>query len=150
DKSYHQKVIPAIFRKVLEERGYNDTHQGMDLGLRGGDLTEAIATIKWAGVDIESLALARARAHGIPCMLMDIAKSINFTEDAFDVVMRTEVLEHLPYPWITFSEVHRITKKGTGLFLGTVPLDYHLHRRYKVMRGKRLSGDPTHIHHFSL
>jgi hypothetical protein len=30
-----------------------------------------------------------------------------------------------------------------------VPIDYHLSRRWKVLRGKRLSGDPTHIHHFS-
>jgi hypothetical protein len=30
-----------------------------------------------------------------------------------------------------------------------VPLDYHLHRRWKVMRGKRLSGEQTHVHHFS-
>jgi SAM-dependent methyltransferase len=150
EKSYHQKKIPAIFKKELEERGYNSTHSGLDLGLRGGALTEAIGTVNWMGVDIDTLALARARERGIPCMVMDISKAISFKDNSFDVVMLTEVLEHLPYPWITFAEVHRVVKKGTGLFLGTVPLDYHLHRRYKVLRGKRLSGDPTHIHHFSL
>lgn len=150
DKSYHQKVIPAIFQKVLVEQGLGLGHLGVDLGLRGGALTEAIGTINWIGVDIDRKALERARSRGIPCLEMDIAKSIDFKDDAFDVVMLTEVLEHLPYPWITFAEVHRILKKGTGTFLGTVPLDYHLHRRFKVLRGKRLSGDPTHIHHFSL
>jgi hypothetical protein len=41
-------------------------------------------------------------------------------------------------------------KKKTGsVYVGSVPLDYHLHRRWKVLRGKRLSGEQTHVHHFS-
>ena len=33
--------------------------------------------------------------------------------------------------------------------MGSVPLDYHLHRRLKVLWGKRLSGEQNHVHHFS-
>jgi hypothetical protein len=64
--------------------------------------------------------------------------------------MMTEVLEHLPYPSITVREVHRILKKKpASAYVGSAPLDYHLHRRWKVLRGKRLSGEQTHVHHFS-
>ena len=62
----------------------------------------------------------------------------------------TEVLEHLPYPEVTVSEVHRILRGNpTSCFFGSVPLDYHLHRRMAVLRGKRLTDDPTHLRSFS-
>ena len=81
---------------------------------------------------------------------MDFTSAINFRDESFDVVMMTEVLEHLPYPSITVREVHRILKKKPGsTYVGSAPLDYHLHRRWKVLRGKRLSGEQTHVHHFS-
>ena len=81
---------------------------------------------------------------------MDFTAQIGMKDGKFDAVMMTEVLEHLPYPPISVREVHRILKKtGTSVFLGSVPLDYHLHRRWKVLRGKRLSGEQTHVHHFS-
>jgi ubiquinone/menaquinone biosynthesis C-methylase UbiE len=81
---------------------------------------------------------------------MDITFGIGFQDESFDAVMMTEVLEHLPYPSIIVREVHRILKKDPrSVYVGSVPLDYHLHRRWKVMRGKRLSGEQTHVHHFS-
>ena len=87
---------------------------------------------------------------GLACAEMDFTSAINFQNASFDAVMMTEVLEHLPYPAITVREVHRILKKNRGsAYVGSVPLDYHLHRRWKVMRGKRLSGEQLHIHHFS-
>ena len=81
---------------------------------------------------------------------MDFTSAINFRDESFDAVMMTEVLEHLPYPSITVREVHRLLKKKPGsAYVGSAPLDYHLHRRWKVLRGKRLSGEQTHVHHFS-
>jgi SAM-dependent methyltransferase len=78
---------------------------------------------------------------------MDITTAIDFKDRSFDVAVLTEVLEHLPYPTISVREARRILKPR-GAFLGSVPLDYHLHRRWAVMRGGRLTGDPTHLHHF--
>ena len=122
---------------------------GMDLGCRGGALTRQLCPrIQWSGVDIDRNAVKLANANGIPCCEMEITTAIDFKDQSFDVVALTEVLEHLPYPDISVREIHRILKKG-GAFLGSVPLDYHLHRRWSVMRGNRLTGDATHLHHFS-
>lgn len=122
---------------------------GVDLGCRGGALTKQLqAAVQWCGVDIDRNAIQLANQNGIPCCEMDISVAIDFTDRTFDVVVMTEVLEHLPYPPITVGEVHRILRPG-GAFLGSVPLDYHLHRRWAVLRGGRLTGDPTHLHHFS-
>ncbi|HSH92803.1 MAG TPA: class I SAM-dependent methyltransferase, partial [Roseimicrobium sp.] len=122
---------------------------GMDLGCRGGVVTRKLSkNVDWHGADIDRNAIALANQNGIPCTQMDISIALDFLDKSFDVVVMTEVLEHLPYPTITVREVHRILKPG-GAFLGSVPLDYHLHRRWSVMRGRRLTGDITHLHHFS-
>jgi len=108
-----------------------------------------VGLIRWIGVDIDAAAVETARER-IACAEMDFTAGISFRDESFDGVMMTEVLEHLLCPSITVSEVHRILKKNPGsAFVGSAPLDYHLHRRWKVMRGKRLSGEQLHVHHFS-
>jgi SAM-dependent methyltransferase len=124
---------------------------GVDLGCRGATLTQGLLPFgHWIGVDIDSAAVAAANQKGIPCREADISVAIDFLDDAFDAVCMTEVLEHLPYPSVTICEVHRILKKQPGsVFFGSVPIDYHLHRRFHVFRGGRLNADPTHLRSFS-
>jgi SAM-dependent methyltransferase len=146
----HEEIKSAFYRRCLEKSGHTRQSLGLDVGCRGGVLIKMVGLIRWIGVDIDPRALQVARDAGIPCAEMDFTSDIGFKDESFDVVMMTEVLEHLPYPSIIAREVHRILKKNPGsAYVGSVPLDYHLHRRWKVMRGKRLSGDQTHVHHFS-
>ena len=145
----HEEIKGPFYRRWLELNGHYRQNLGLDVGCRGGVLTEMVGIIRWIGVDIDPGAVAAARER-IACAEMDFTAGIDFRDESFDAVMMTEVLEHLPYPGITVGEVHRILKKKPGsAFVGSVPLDYHLHRRWKVMRGKRLSGEQLHVHHFS-
>ena len=149
-KGRHDDVKAAFYRKHLQARSHDSQSIGLDVGCRVGGMIKLVRTIRWLGVDIDPQALAVTRKAGIPCAEMDFTSSLGFRDESVDAVMMTEVLEHLPYPGITVSEVHRILKKKPGsAFVGSVPLDYHLHRRWKVMRGKRLSGEQLHVHHFS-
>ena len=137
-------------RERLKALGHDERSLGLEVGCRGGVIIKLVGLIRWLGVDIDEKALEVARASGIACTTMDFTFGIGCRDASFDAVMMTEVLEHLPFPSITVREVHRILKpRPQSLFFGSVPLDYHLHRRWKVMRGKRLSGDQTHVHHFS-
>jgi len=146
----HEQIKAAFFQKHLDANHHDQASIGLDVGCRGGALIELVGRIRWYGVDINPEALEVARASGIPCAEMDFTAGIAIRDEAFDAIMMTEVLEHLPYPSITVREVYRILKKKpASLFVGSVPLDYHLHRRWKVLRGKRLSGEQTHVHHFS-
>jgi SAM-dependent methyltransferase len=139
-----------FYRRHLEAHHQGVQSIGLDAGCRGGVIIGLVDLIRWVGVDIDQNALSVARRAGIPCMEMDFTFDLPFRGQSFDAVMMTEVLEHLPYPSIIVGEVHRILKKKPGsCFFGSVPLDYHLHRRWKVLRGKRLSGEQTHVHHFS-
>ncbi|MEY2520121.1 MAG: hypothetical protein QOF24_1880 [Verrucomicrobiota bacterium] len=146
----HEEAKTAFYRKHLQGNGHDRRSLGVDIGCQGGVLINFVDIISWVGVDIDQLALEAARAAGVACHEMDFTSAINFRDESFDVVMMTEVLEHLPYPSITVREVHRILKKKpASAYVGSAPLDYHLHRRWKVFRGKRLSGEQTHVHHFS-
>lgn len=146
----HEKIKAAFYRRCLEANGHDERSIGVDVGCQGGVLTTFVNLISWVGVDIDNLALQVARKAGLACREMNFTSAIDFRDESFDVVMMTEVLEHLPYPSITVREVHRILKKNPrSTYVGSVPLDYHLHRRWKVMRGMRLSGEQTHVHHFS-
>lgn len=124
---------------------------GVDLGCRGGAMTLKLSAFgNWVGVDIDRNAIKLANERGVPCIEMDISTAIDFQSESLDAVCLTEVLEHLPYPSVTVYEVWRILRRDpSSVFLGTVPLDYHLHQRFKVLRGKRLTGDPTHLRSFS-
>jgi SAM-dependent methyltransferase len=146
----HEEIKTAFYRRCLEANGHDERSNGLDVGCQGGVLIKFVGAIHWIGVDIDQRALQTAREAGILCREMDFTSSIGFRDDSFDAIMMTEVLEHLPYPSITVREVYRILKKKPGsTYVGSVPLDYHLHRRWKVFRGKRLSGEQTHVHHFS-
>ena len=98
-----------------------------------------------ADIDIAALEYARA-SFGLDTIQVNLNERLPFDDNSFDVVIMGEVLEHLPYMNISLSEVSRILKVG-GLFVGSVPLAYHLKDRYRVLRGKKLlmAGDPTHL-----
>lgn len=146
----HEKVKAPFYRKCLEANGHDERSLGLDVGCQGGVLIRFVNLIRWVGVDIDKRALKVAEEAGVVCREMHFTSAINFRDESFDAVMMTEVLEHLPYPSIIVREVHRILKRNPrSTYVGSVPLDYHLHRRWKVMRGKRLSGEQTHVHHFS-
>lgn len=149
-KGKYDETKAAFYRRCLEKKGHGTQSLGLDVGCRGGVIIRLVGIIKWIGIDLDRNALAVAREAGIACREMDFTSDLGFRDESFDAVMMTEVLEHLPYPSIVVREVNRILRKNpASLYFGSVPLDYHLHRRWKVMRGKRLSGEQTHVHHFS-
>lgn len=124
----------------------------LDLGGRDGTLTKYfIENNKVTIGDIDENALAYAKKnYQIETIQVDLNKSLPFQDRAFDIVVMAEVLEHLPYPTITLSEIKRVLKKN-GEFIGNLPLAYHLKDRWQVIRGRKLvmSGDSTHLQFLS-
>ena len=90
------------------------------------------------------------KKYQIDTMRVDLNQSLPFSDESFDFVVLAEVMEHLPYPSITLSEIKRVLKTN-GEFIGNVPLAYHLKDRWQILRGRKLliSGDPTHLQFFS-
>ena len=123
----------------------------LDLGGRDGTLTRHFIDGNQVTIgDIDAAALAYAREHyEVSTTELNLNERLPFECDRFDVIVMAEVLEHLPYPQITLSEVKRILRPG-GQFIGSIPLAYHLKDRWQVLRGRKLwmAGDPTHLQFF--
>jgi SAM-dependent methyltransferase len=102
----------GVLRRVLE------------VGCGDGYLLEQLRMLKMVdtyGLDISirRLFLARSRVHEIWAIQGD-AERVPFANGAFDVIVCTEVLEHLVNPVAAINEMKRILAAG-GLLILTVP-----------------------------
>lgn len=124
----------------------------LDLGGRDGTLTKYFCNDNRVTIgDIDEKALLHAKHnYDLEIKLINLNEVLPFSDNSFDIVVMAEVLEHLPYPMITLSEIKRVLKKD-GKFIGNLPLAYHLKDRIQILRGKKLliSGDPTHLQFLS-
>ena len=144
-QSYLERERAALF---VEWMGQGK--KVLDLGCRDANLTRHFLSgnqVVGADIDIKALQLAAER-YGIEIRQVDLNNKLPFPDYSFDVLVLAETLEHLPYPQITLGEIKRVLNPG-GVFMGNVPLDYHLGNRFRVLKGKKLCFDETHCQHFS-
>jgi 2-polyprenyl-6-hydroxyphenyl methylase/3-demethylubiquinone-9 3-methyltransferase len=71
-----------------------------------------------SGIDIDPIAVNRARARGIEGRIGS-ASSIPFPNESFDIVTSIEVLEHLEDPLSAVKEARRVLKPGGSLIVTT-------------------------------
>jgi SAM-dependent methyltransferase len=105
----------------------DDVRTVLDVGCGDGALTNPLAErgLTVAGMDVSTVALDHVRA---PSVVGDVAR-MPFADDAFDLVLCTEVLEHLPedvYP-AARRELQRVA--GRYLLVAT-PNEEYLPARY--------------------
>jgi SAM-dependent methyltransferase len=73
-----------------------------------------------SGVDIDPVAVSRARLRGIDAKV-GTAYEVPFPDDSFGIVTSIEVLEHLEDPVSAIKEANRVLKQG-GILLVTTPI----------------------------
>ena len=94
----------------------------LDVGCGSGDLLQALIVgrgIKAVGMDIAILSLQRLARIGIKCVHNSLPL-IPLKENAFDVVMCIETLEHLEQPVKAVRSMFRVVKPG-GRVIISVP-----------------------------
>lgn len=99
---------------------------------------------KAVGVDISKEEVSKTkdnlRAEGYPSSLARVAnaKKLPFKTNTFDLVLLSDILEHVSNPKKVVLEAIRVTKEG-GHILVTVPNEWHPVVKYSLVR-KILSG----------
>lgn len=128
------KVTDYSGKKVLDV-GCNSGIILVPLKERGVDVV---------GIDISKRDISKAkrnlRQHNLPdnCVQVGDAKKLPFKNNSFNVVLLSDILEHVSDPEIVALESIRVVKKG-GLVLATVPNEWHPVVYYPWVR-KLLSG----------
>ena len=146
NQSVSEEKRSTIFKKWM---GINK--KVLDLGCRDGRLTRHfIDQNEVVGLDIDKIALEEcARDLNIETKWVDFSIQIPLPTSSFDVIVAGEVIEHLPCPSITVSEVSRILKPN-GLFIGSVPNSYHVKNRLRVLKGSLIDNDQTHLRAYNV
>lgn len=85
------------------------------------------------GIDLSKEQLERARRYLKEAKVVDLnSEKIPYKESFFDVVIASEILEHVFYPEKVLSEAIRVLKKGGYLIL-TFPNSGSLHLRLSLL-----------------
>jgi len=124
----------------------------LDLGCKYGSLTSHfVKNNDVTGYDIDSKALKMC-ASEIKTEQHDLNGDWHKgKEEQFNIVVSSEVVEHLYYPEEVFKKINSVLKHG-GYFIGSVPNAFNLKNRVRLFFANKNSTtlvEPTHINHFS-
>jgi 2-polyprenyl-3-methyl-5-hydroxy-6-metoxy-1,4-benzoquinol methylase len=148
--------LMAGFESTLEELWRNAGPESiLDVGCGEGVLTEQwadkLGSGRIVGIDLDDPKLKaewqKRRRVNLEYRVED-ATDLSFTDDEFDMAAAIEVLEHVPDPERTVSEMARVAKRWV---LVSVPRE-PLWRGLNMARGaylKDFGNTPGHINHWS-
>lgn len=124
----------------------------LDLGCRDGALTKYfIERNEVLGLDVDYEALKRCEEKfKIKTRWLDLNDNWDLFKE-FDIVVASEVLEHLYFPEKVLEKIKNILREE-GLFIGSVPNAFSLKNRFRILFGRKKGtplNDPVHINHFS-
>jgi methionine biosynthesis protein MetW len=87
------------------------------------------------GLDISKANVDKALSRGIKAILHDVEAPFPFEDGFFDVVVCSEILEHLFFPEKVIKECYRVLK-DSGSFIVTVPNLYCFRNRLSILTGR--------------
>ena len=123
----------------------------LEVGCRAGNLTQHFAPgNQVVGVDIDRAALKLFTERlGCPGHWVDVDEEpLPFPDQTFEVVVFSEVMEHVRFPQKALGEIRRVLKP-TGRLLGSVPNSYRLRNRLRFLMGRQYESDPSHLRQYS-
>jgi len=114
----------------------------LDLACGAGLLAPHVAGkgYRHVGLDLSPTALPQARAHGVVPVRGDVLR-LPFRDEAADVVVAGEVLEHVDDPARLVDEACRVLRPGGTLVLDTIA-DTWWGRFSSITVGERMPGGP--------
>jgi len=155
--SYYPKIdlsLPDIIHERLGEivgdfKTFRKNNRMLDIGFGSAILMQIARKKGWQvnGLEISAPAIENAQKLGFEVFKGELAEA-GFPDDHFDVVMASEILEHLSEPQKILKEIARILRPG-GLLWGTTPSCRGM--SYRLMKlGWTVVSPPEHIQLFSV
>ncbi len=126
----------------------------LDAGCGEGQLLSMVlkkfglSNLKLYGTDITSISLesAKKRIENAEFSLQDL-RNLDYKDEFFDLIMCTEVIEHIPEYKKVLKEFERILKKG-GILIISFPNEF-LWNVSRFFLGRKSIKNPDHYNSFS-
>lgn len=138
-------------RKELFIKLIGKGHKILEVGCRSGNLTQYfVKGNEVVGVDIDQIALKLFHERlGCQGHWIDVDEEpLPFEDQVFDIVVFSEVMEHVRFPQKVLKEIHRVLKVG-GKLIGSVPNAFRLRNRIRFLFGNPYENDPSHLRQYS-
>lgn len=100
-------------------RSLGHAESALDLGCGNGRLTVLLDAAHVVGADVSDVALERARRRGLEVVPLVPGRALPFEDGAFDLVVSTEVVEHVHDVQRFLSEARRVLRPRGRLALTT-------------------------------
>ncbi len=135
NRIYHfnpsRKRLKAFLQRAADSA--NPSTVILDAGAGDGLYRDLFSRSKYLAVDFGKV----EKVYGKLDTICDL-KNIPFRDGVFDIVVCTQVLEHLPEPKQVLQEINRLLKAGGVLWLSApfffpeheIPYDYYRYTRY--------------------
>lgn len=152
-RSQHQLLVPWIMKEIRKNIGFHG--RVLDLGCGAGLLTNQVAKAGYqaTGIDISSSSLkvakARDKTRTVDYVEGDVY-NLPFADRSFDVVIATDLLEHVSDPRHVVTEASRVLQPGGLFFFHT--FSKNLFAWAFVIEGMKffVRNTPDHLHVYSL
>jgi ubiquinone/menaquinone biosynthesis C-methylase UbiE len=138
-------------RKDLYVNLIGKGHRILEVGCRSGNLTQYFHEGNdVVGIDVDRNALKEFKKRlNLSGQWVDVdSEDFPFADAQFDVVVFSEVMEHLRFPQKALKEIARVLKPK-GRLIGSVPNAFRFRNRLKFLFGKPYEGDPSHLRSYS-
>ncbi len=139
-----QAVMDQLVELIDQAQPGSLLDAGCGEGFVAGDLARRRPEIAVTGVDLspEAIAYAQERFGKLARFRTGSVYKLPFSDRSFDLVLCSEVLEHLDEPEKAIAELKRVARSHV---LITVPLEPYFDWLNRVGRSLNLSVDPGHV-----
>lgn len=143
EHKYYIFKVYDIIKKLNKKYGFK---KSLDVGCADGSFSKKLKDdfgFEVFGLDISEGAVKLANKKDVIAKTHNLEKRLPFQDDAFDLIIACEIIEHLYDTDFFLSELRRILRKG-GIIILTTPNLVSLVNRIKILFGKYPSFVPEY------
>jgi len=149
---FYSDEIPEMLLECLQKNEWNSY---LDLGCGDGSILYALNRLNMLNnktvyaVDISPIRIQNAKTinNNFKCFVSDVCDLKIIEDNSIDVIVSTQVIEHVSNEKIMLKEINRVLKKGGLVYLSTVFKKKYGWYFYRC-NGKWVL-DPTHLREYT-
>lgn len=127
---------------------YRQTNNILDVGCGQGWLLDIAMQHNWKcyGTEFSKIAFRKCADKGI-IMAEGVLNTNNYAKESFDVIILSEVIEHINNPLEELNKIFSLLRKGGLLYITTPNFNGYL--RYQLKDKYNIIGYPEHLGYFT-